>query len=105
MSDIPSAPAGSVAAAIRSKLVAALAPERLVIIDESHLHAGHAGAREGGESHFRLEISSVAFAGLGRVARQRRVYEILAEELAGPVHALSVTALAPEENGPASGNR
>jgi len=97
MSDIPSAASGPVATAIRAKLEAALAPERLVIVDESHLHAGHAGAREGGESHFRLEIRSAAFAGLGRVACQRRVYEVLAEELAGPVHALSVTALAPEE--------
>ncbi len=98
MPDITPAASGPVAAAIRSKLVVALAPERLVIVDESHLHAGHAGAREGGESHFRLEISSAAFAGLGRVARQRRVYEVLAEELAGPVHALSLTALVPGEN-------
>lgn len=88
-----------VAAAIETKLRAALTPTRLAVIDESHLHHGHAGARPGGESHFRVEIVADAFAGLSRVARQRRVYEVLAEELAGPVHALSVIARTPAEDG------
>ena len=87
----------SVAATIEAKLRRALAPVRLEIIDESHRHAGHSGARPGGETHFRVEIVAAAFAGLSRVARQRAVYEALAEELAGPVHALSLSARAPDE--------
>jgi len=82
---------------MRAKLVAALAPEHLEIVDESALHAGHAGARPGGETHFRVEIVAAAFAGYGRLARQRRVYEILKEELAGGVHALSLSTLTPDE--------
>ena len=85
----------NVADRIRAKLERAFAPEKLVVTDESHLHAGHAGARPGGETHFAVEIVSAAFAGLGRVERQRKVYDVLAEELAGPVHALSVQAKAP----------
>jgi len=88
----------SVADRIRTKLSTALAPTRIVIQDDSARHAGHAGARQGGESHFRLEIVSAAFAGESRVARQRRVYAILAEELAGPVHALEVATRTPEED-------
>ncbi|HEX4113490.1 MAG TPA: BolA family protein [Stellaceae bacterium] len=84
---------------MRAKLAAALTPLRLDIVDESHLHAGHAGSRPGGESHFRVVIVAAAFAGQSRLARQRRVHEILAEELAGGVHALSVSALAPTEDG------
>ncbi len=83
---------------IRAKLTAGLHPTRLVIRDESHRHAGHAGARPEGESHFRVEVVSSAFAGANRVTRQRRVYELLAEELAGPVHALALTTLTPEED-------
>lgn len=83
---------------IRQKLEAALHPERLAIHNDSHLHAGHhAGAQRGEETHFRLEIVAAAFAGENRVARQRRVYGILAEELAGGVHALQLSALTPEE--------
>jgi BolA protein len=85
--------------AIRAKLTAALAPARLDIEDESHRHAGHAGARPGGETHFRVHVVSAAFAGKPRIARQRLVYDALAAELAGPVHALSVTAETPEEAG------
>lgn len=88
---------GSVAERIESKLRAALQPALLRVIDESHLHAGHAGARPGGETHFRVEVVAAAFAGQSRVARQRRIYDILAEELAGPVHALSLSARTPEE--------
>lgn len=87
-----------VAASIEAKLRSGLAPTRLAVIDESHLHHGHAGARPEGESHFRVEIVAAAFDGLSRVARQRRVYELLAGELAGPVHALSVTARTPQED-------
>lgn len=87
-----------VAARIESKLHAGLAPTRLEVIDESHLHHGHAGARPEGETHFRVEVVSAGFDGLSRVARQRRVYELLADELAGPVHALTVKALTPTED-------
>ena len=91
-----------VAQTLREKLTRALAPERLEIVDESHLHAGHAGAREGGESHFRIDVVSAAFAGRARIARHRLVHDILAEEIAGPVHALSLTARTPDEAGPAA---
>jgi BolA protein len=90
-------PVGPVAAAIREKLEAAFAPQRLEVIDDSDRHAGHAGAREGGESHFNLVIVSAVFEGLSRVERQRRVNAALREELAGPVHALSIKALSPGE--------
>ena len=88
---------GEVADRIRSKLESALAPVRLDIQDDSAKHSGHSGAREGGESHFSVLIVSGAFEGLNRVARQRRVNTILAEELAGPVHALSIQARTPAE--------
>lgn len=88
---------GAVTDAIRTKLEAKFAPARLDIADDSDRHSGHAGHREGGESHFTITIESAAFAGVGRVARQRMVYAALADELAGPVHALSVKALAPGE--------
>jgi BolA protein len=85
----------SVARTIEQKLTAAFAPVSLKIVDESHLHAGHVGARPEGETHFRVEIVSAAFDGVSRVARQRMVYELLAEELEGPVHALSLSASPP----------
>jgi len=87
-----------VADRIRSKLTAALQPTRLEIRDDSHRHAGHQGARPEGETHFHLEIVSAAFAGEGRIARQRKVYRLLDEELNGPVHALALTTLTPEED-------
>lgn len=80
----------SVAETIRKKLEEAFSPSELEIVDQSHLHAGHAGAREGGESHFRVRIVSAAFEGKTRVQRHRMVNEALKEELAGPVHALSI---------------
>ncbi len=89
---------GAVSEAIRRKLEQALTPERLEITDDSDKHAGHSGHREGGESHFTLMVVAQIFDGMGRVQRQRRINEILAEELAGPVHALSIKALAPGEN-------
>ena len=85
--------------AILEKLARAFAPARLDVVDESHHHAGHAGHREGGESHFRLHIVSEAFRGKSRVERHRMVNETLAAELKGGVHALAIHASAPEENG------
>jgi BolA protein len=89
----------SVAERIRRKLTLALSPQSLEIIDESARHAGHAGASPAGETHFRVEIVAAAFAGLSRIDRQRLVYGALAEELAGPVHALGLTTRAPDEAG------
>lgn len=90
-----------VAAAIRDKLTAAFAPIALEVLDESARHAGHAGATRGdgsqGETHFHVRIVSAAFDGVSRVERQRRIYAALKDELAGPVHALSVSALTPTE--------
>jgi BolA protein len=88
----------SVADTIRHKLTERFTPTRLDIVDESHRHAGHAGARPGGETHFAVTIAAAGFAGHNRVARQRLVYQTLAEELATRVHALSLTTLAPEED-------
>jgi BolA protein len=88
---------GAVTEAIRDKLSQAFSPQRLEIVDDSARHHGHAGSREGGESHFNVVIEAVAFKGQGRVQRQRAVYAALQDELAGPVHALSVKALAPGE--------
>src|SRR5690242_10345749 len=75
---------------IEEKLTEAFRPDSLQVIDESHLHKGHAGARPEGETHFRVNVVSQAFAGKSRVERHRMVNQILAEELAGPVHALAV---------------
>ena len=87
----------SVKERIEEKLRAAFEPENLSVVDESHLHAGHVGARPEGETHFRVTLVSAAFAGTGRVARHRMVNAALSEELAGPVHALAVHASAPGE--------
>ena len=88
---------GVVAETIRSKLASAFAPTKLEVIDDSDKHAGHSGHREGGESHFTVVIEAAAFSGVARIQRQRKIYGVLAEELAGPIHALSVKALAPGE--------
>ncbi len=88
----------SVADRIREKVTTALKPLRLEVTDESHQHAGHVGATPEGETHFRLTIVSPRFDGKSRVARQRMVYRVLAEELAGPVHALSLTTIAADED-------
>jgi BolA protein len=90
-----------VADTIRRKLAAAFTPADLEVRDESARHAGHAGAtREDGshgETHFHVRIVSAAFEGISRVERQRRVYAALRDELSGPVHALSLSALSPSE--------
>jgi BolA protein len=82
---------------IAAKLTEALHPTALEIVDESSRHKGHAGARAGGETHFRLYIVSERFAGKGRLERHRIVNALLAEELAAGVHALATTTLAPDE--------
>jgi BolA protein len=87
----------SIAKQIEDKLNSSLAPVSLTVVDESAQHAGHAGARPGGESHFNVTIIASAFEGQSRVARQRTVYGILAKEMAGPVHALSLTTKTPGE--------
>lgn len=83
--------------AISRKLNDALAPSSLSVIDESEQHLGHGGWREGGETHFRVNVVSAAFAGKSRVERHRIVNGLLAEELAGRVHALAISAKAPGE--------
>ena len=95
-------PDGPIATIIREKLTAGLAPERLEVEDDSGRHAGHhheggVDGRAGGESHFNVTVVSAAFAGQGRVQRQRAVNALLREELAGPVHALSIRARTPSE--------
>jgi BolA protein len=91
----------SVAADIFDKLTAAFTPLALEVRDESARHAGHAGATRGdgsrGETHFHVRLVSAAFEGASRVERQRRIHAALAEELAGPVHALSLSVLTPAE--------
>lgn len=84
---------------MQEKLNAAFKPVRLEIEDQSQQHAGHAGAAPGGQTHYRVVIVSAAFDGLNRVARQRLVYAAVSEELAERVHALSVSALTPAEDG------
>jgi BolA family transcriptional regulator, general stress-responsive regulator len=82
---------------ITNKLREAFTPESLDVIDESHLHEGHAGHRPGGETHFRIYIVSEAFEGKSRIERHRMINATLAAELAGPVHALAIKAQAPGE--------
>ena len=86
----------SVASEIRARL-AALAPIALELLDESAQHAGHAGASPGGNTHWRLSITSNSFIGKGRVARHRLVYEALGELMHNPIHALAITASTPDE--------
>ncbi len=83
--------------AITKKLNEAFAPESLDVIDESHLHAGHAGHRPGGETHFRVYIVSPAFEGKSRIDRHRMINQVLADELTAGVHALALKAQAPGE--------
>lgn len=89
---------GTTSDIILGKLEAAFQPLVLDLVDESDRHHGHAGHTGAGESHFNLVIEAEAFAGKARVARQRMVHHVLAEELAGPVHALSIIARAPGES-------
>jgi BolA family transcriptional regulator, general stress-responsive regulator len=83
---------------IEQKLTEALKPERLEVINESHLHAGHQAHFDGtGESHFRIRIVSEAFAGKSRLERHRMINGLLAEELQGAIHALAIEAHVPGE--------
>lgn len=82
---------------LADKLTAALSPTELQVDDDSHKHAGHAGARPGGGSHFSVRIVAGAFEGKNLVTRHRLVYAALADELAGPVHALALRTLTPAE--------
>lgn len=81
---------------IAQALTSALSPQSLDVIDESHLHKGHAGARPEGETHFRVRITAEAFRGKSRVDMHRTINSILADELAAGVHALAIQAKAPE---------
>ena len=83
--------------AIRTRLTAALAPVALDIEDESHRHAGHAGARDG-RGHFRVRIVSAAFEGQSAIARHRAVYAALGDLMQTDIHALAIDARTPEEN-------
>jgi BolA family transcriptional regulator, general stress-responsive regulator len=87
----------SVEMTIRAKLMAALEPTRLEVVNESHLHAGHRGTPATGESHFRVLIEAQIFSGKSRIERHRLVNETLASELKGKVHALAIAAYAPGE--------
>jgi BolA family transcriptional regulator, general stress-responsive regulator len=82
---------------IAEKLAAAFAPQNLDVVDESHQHAGHAGARPSGETHFRVTIVAESFRGKSRLERHRMINSILAPELAAGVHALAIHASAPGE--------
>ena len=82
---------------ISAKLSAALRPALLDVVDESHRHAGHSGARPGGETHYSGRVVSEMFVGRSRVQRHRIVYDLLAEEISGGVHALAIDASTPDE--------
>lgn len=82
----------SVKTTIEEKLTQVFHPTALQVVDESHLHAGHSGWKESGETHFRVQITAPEFADMSRVARHRAINDCLADELAGPVHALAIRA-------------
>jgi BolA protein len=84
------------AAAIRTRLETALAPETLAITDESHLHAGHPGAAAGG-GHFAVDIVAAGFRGLSLLERHRMIYDALSDLMPAEIHALSIRATTPEE--------
>jgi BolA protein len=87
----------SFATRMREKLMTAFNPTRLDVVNESHLHAGHASSPGTGESHFRVLIVAPLFAGKSRVERHRMVNEVVRDELKDGVHALAIKALAPGE--------
>ncbi len=84
---------------IAERLRATFAPAEVAVQDDSHRHAGHAGARPGGETHYSVVVVSPAFGGMNRVARSRAVHEALAAEFSGGLHALALTLRTPEEAG------
>jgi stress-induced morphogen len=83
---------------LESKLRDAFAPSTLRVVDDSARHAGHAGARPGGETHYSVLVVAEAFQGMSRVARSRAVHAALADEFAGGMHALALTLRTPEEH-------
>lgn len=85
---------------IAAALTAAFPPAEVQVVDDSHRHAGHAGAAPGGETHYSVRVVSPAFAGMNRVARSRAVHEALAAEFASGLHALALTLKTPEEARP-----
>ncbi len=87
----------TIASRIEDKLTAALTPLHLAVSDDSARHAGHAGARPGGETHFSVAVVSQRFEGMARPARHRLVYQALVQEFADGVHALSLSTLTPAE--------
>jgi BolA protein len=87
----------SITERIRTRLEEGLSPSFLSIEDQSALHAGHSGARPGGETHFFIKVASERFAGKRSLERHRLVYALLAEEIAGGVHALALETRAPGE--------
>lgn len=87
----------SVSAEIEARLLAAFAPQRLVVTNDSARHSGHAGDDGTGESHFSVEIESAAFAGVARLERQRRVNRALGDLPGQRVHALAIKVRAPGE--------
>jgi BolA protein len=82
---------------IAEKLTNTFAPISLKVVDESHQHAGHAGHRPGGETHFRIYMVAEAFRGKSRLERHRMINTTLADELQAGVHALAIHAAAPDE--------
>ena len=82
---------------IVARLTSALDPAALDVVDESDRHAGHAGAREGGGTHYRVRVVSTRFEGRSRVERHRLVHDLLTAEFADGLHALALTAKAPDE--------
>ena len=83
---------------IKRKIYEALNPVKLVIEDQSHLHRGHSGYKEGGQSHFKILIISDDFINKSKVERQRIVYKILSNEFKEDIHALSIIAITAEES-------
>ena len=82
---------------IAAALSAAFSPAEVEVADDSHRHAGHAGAAPGGETHYSVRVVSPAFAGMNRVARSRAAHEALAAEFASGLHALALTLKTPDE--------
>lgn len=89
---------------MRQRLAETFAPLECQLLDESHLHAGHAGAASGG-GHYRLRLVSDRFEGLNRVGRHRLVYDCLHDMMHTEIHALAIIAVAPSETGDASANK
>lgn len=81
---------------IEEKLTSALEPERLLVKDQSHLHAGHEGAKDG-KGHFEVTIVSEKFEGLNRIARHRLIYGVLGDFMQTDIHALRINAFSPAE--------